>query len=249
MLRVPLPGLAARDQVLAPEVAHYVVRVRRLAQGDRFVAFDPSQELEADAEIIRVTPHEVVARVGALRPAPAIAVRDVTWIQALPKGEKMDGIVRDATELGATRIVPVSSAFTVVKLDASRRKARRERWERIAREAARQCGRGDTPAIHDVLAWQEGLALQAGGSRFCLYERATEPLGPLLLESLGTPAPLVFAAGPEGGLRADEVEQAIGAGFGVVSLGAFVMRTETVAAATLGALQVLARMSPALAQQ
>ena len=84
----------------------------------------------------------VVARVGALRDAKVTAERKVTWIQGLAKGDKMDGIVRDATELGATRLVPAVTAFSVVKLDDARGAARTLRWERIAREAARQCGRG-----------------------------------------------------------------------------------------------------------
>ncbi len=242
-LRVPVPGLVSGEMTLAADVAHYVVRVRRLAAGDPFLAFDPVRGLEAGAELVSVTPHEVVARVGPLEPARRIAPREVSWIQALPKGEKMDGIVRDATELGATRIVPVTSAFTVVKLDPARQKSRRERWVRIATEAARQSGRGDTPSIEAVAPWDEALALGAGGSGFCLYERATEPLGPRLLAALETGSPLTFAAGPEGGLSPDEVGAAHRRGFDVVSLGGLVMRAETVAAATLGAVQVLATMA------
>ena len=237
-LRVPLPSLKAGEPTLEPAVAHYVVRVRRLEVGDLFVGFDPARALEADVEILGITPHEVSTRVGPLRPSDAVARREVTWVQALPKGEKMDSIVRDATELGATRIIPATSAFTVVRLDGPRREARRQRWERIATEAARQCGRGDMPTIDAVVPWPLALAA-AQGSGFCLHERATAPLGPLLLAVVGTPSPIAFAAGPEGGLSSAEVLEATSRGFAIASLGPFVLRAETVAAAALGALRVI----------
>ena len=245
---MPVTDLGVGDRPLARDVAHYVVRVRRLAVGDRFLAFDAARALEADAEILAVAPDGVQVRVGALRPSPAVARRDVAWVQALPKGEKMDAIVRDATELGATRIVPATTAFTVVRLDGPRGERRRQRWERIATEAARQCGRGDVPEIHAIVPWEVALAAcqasfgQTGGTGFCLHERATLPLGPILLGALGTSSPLVFAAGPEGGLSPAEVAHASTRGFAVVSLGPFVLRAETVVAATLGAVRALEGM-------
>jgi 16S rRNA (uracil1498-N3)-methyltransferase len=223
-VRVPVPGLSAGEHRLGP--------------GDAFLAFDPVRALEADGQVLQVEPGELVARLGPLRAASLVATREVTWIQALPKGEKMDGIVRDATELGVTRLVPVMSAFTVVKLEGPKREARRQRWERIAREAARQCGRSDAPEVCAITTWADGLAA-SGATGFCLYERATTPLGPVLRAALEGGAPVAFAAGPEGGLSAEEVRVADERGFASVSLGPFVLRAETVAAATLGALRVL----------
>ena len=181
-----------------------------------------------------------------MRAARLVATRSVTWVQALPKGEKMDSIVRDATELGATRIVPATTAFTVVKLEGPRREARRQRWERIAHEAARQCGRSDAPEVLPVLGWSEALAAAGEASAgepmaaFCLHEKAKGPLGPMLFDAAtragSQPTLFAFAAGPEGGLSGEEVVEAGARGFAAVSLGPFVLRAETVAPATLGAL-------------
>ncbi len=231
--------LAEGDHALGPRVARYLGSVHRLREGDGFTAFDPERALEADGEVLEVGPLELVARLGPLRPAALVATREVTWVQGLPKGDKMDAIVRDATELGATRIIPASTSFAVVRLDGPRAEGRRQRWERIAREAARQCGRSDAPEVRPVMEWREALATAAlGAASFCLYEKATTPLGPALLAEDRTTA-VAFAAGPEGGLSEEEVLAAREAGFTVASLGRFVLRAETVAAATLGALRVL----------
>jgi 16S rRNA (uracil1498-N3)-methyltransferase len=242
-VRVPILGLREGEHPLEAPASHYLVAVHRLRAGDTFVAFDPKRGLEADGTL--VDPH--VARFTALMPARLVAASPVTWVQALPKGEKMDGIVRDATELGATRIVPVRSEHVVVKLDPARATARRERWTRIAEEAARQCGRSDATVVVPVSTWQDALEADEGAARFCLYEKATVPIGHALREALraaGAPREIVFAAGPEGGLSTREVDLARERGFAVVSLGPFTLRAETVVAATLGALVAVRSLVP-----
>ncbi len=245
-VRVPVARLAEGDHALPPAVARYLAGAHRLRQGDRFTAFDPERGLEADGEVLDVFPPALTARIGPLRAATLVAARAVTWVQGVPKGEKMDGIVRDATELGATRVIPALTTFSVVKLDGPRREAKRQRWERIAAEAARQCGRSDPPEVLPVTDWEGAMATAGapGVAAFCLYERATAPLGPVLLDALAASLDGVcFAAGPEGGLAEAEVDVARAAGFEVVSLGPFVLRAETVAAATLGALRTLEGMT------
>jgi 16S rRNA (uracil1498-N3)-methyltransferase len=242
--RAPLPDLAEGERRLDAATSRYLAGSLRLREGDDLVVFDPAQAREAPAVIVRVDRGVVVVRVGASRDADLKLERPVTWVQGVAKGDKMDAIVRDVTELGATRFVPALSAFAVVKLDASRGPLRRDRWERIAREAARQCGRGDAPEILAPCRWSDALAAANVGTgpalaRFCLYERATEPLGPALQRALHGGGPLAFAAGPEGGLEDDEVEEARRDGWTIASLGALVLRAETVASAVLGAVRVM----------
>jgi 16S rRNA (uracil1498-N3)-methyltransferase len=239
MRRVPIAHLTAGEHRLDGPTAHYVGRVLRLRAGDVFVAFDPASGREADALTERVADEGVVIQIGALRDAHAPATRDVVWIQALAKADKCDAVVRDATELGATRIVVASTKRSVVRLDESRSNARTSRWTRIAREATRQCGRSEAPHVEDLAPWPDALAsVDATHTRFCLWERATQPLGPPLLQALSAGAPLAFACGPEGGLDDDEVDTARRGGWHIVSLGRRILRTETVAAAVLGAVTV-----------
>ena len=92
-----------------------------------------------------------------------------------------------------------------------------------------------------MLDWKAALETAAAlaDARFCLWENATDPLGPKLSAVVAKTRSLAFAVGPEGGLTEAEVEEARVAGFAPVSLGRFILRTETVAAAVLGAVRIL----------
>jgi len=227
------------DLTLDAGASRYVARVRRLREGDSLVLFQPDEAREADAIIVAVERGAVRCRVSEARAATVTARRSVTLVQAAGKGDKLDAVVRDATELGATAVVVVETRRSVVRL-ADKGQERIERLRRIAVEAARQSGRGDAPQIAGPLNWTEGLSFVRGDAalRLCLWERASEPAGAALAR-LAPEQPLVVAAGPEGGLEEAEIETARAAGFAVVSLGPFILRTETVAAAVLGAALLL----------
>jgi len=235
-VRVPIVGLAPGERVLLPEQVRYLVGVHRLRKGDGFVAFDPRSAVECDGVLL--SPAKV--RLGELREAPILPARAVTWMHALPKGnDKCDAIVRDAAELGATQVVFVQTARVVAKADEKKMDARIERWTKIADEAARQCGRGDAPSVAFRSSWEVALSeADPRAHRFCLHVGAP-PLGDGLFAVRDDDRPLVFAAGPEGGLTDEEVAAAKARGFEVHSLGPLVLRTETVPAAVLGAVAVL----------
>ena len=249
-LRVPIDHLAPGDRPLPPETATYVARVHRLAPGDTFLAFDPEQALEADAHVLSVAPNarSVTVHFDPPRPANLRAPRPITLVQSLGKGDKMDSIVRDATELGATRILPVIAERTVARPDDP--EARVRRWRKIATEAARQSGRGDTPTItppEPLLAALATLTTTAPPARgVCLVPGAPSLLGDFLY-TLPPGAPFTFVVGPEGGLSPAEITACEAAGLPAVSLSPLVLRTETVCAAVLGAALILTSRTPARA--
>ncbi len=235
-VRAPAFGLAEGERTLPAETSHYLCRVRRLAAGDRFVAFDPDAHTEADATVLEASPSATRVAIGASRPARVVASEDLVLVYALAKGDKVDDVVRDATELGATRVIVARTERAVVKAAGERAKEKLDRWRRIAEQAARQCGRSDPPSIDGVLDWADALdAASSCDARFCLDPRAEVGLGKLLEPGTST----AFAIGPEGGLSSEEVELARSKGFVPTSLGPFVLRTETVAAAVLGAVRVI----------
>lgn len=239
-VRTPLAKLAPGARTLGEEASSYLCRVRRLREGDRFVAFDPEARTEAEAVIDEASGEAARVTVGEVRAANVVATAPVVLVYGLAKGDKVDAVVRDATELGATRILVARTARAVAKVDAERAAPKLERWRRIVEQAARQCGRADPPEI-DLLDWRAALeaAAKEADARFCLWENATEPLGPLLTAVVSRQGSMAFAIGPEGGLTQEEVEEARVVGFAPVSLGRFVLRTETVAAAVLGAVRIL----------
>jgi 16S rRNA (uracil1498-N3)-methyltransferase len=240
-VRAPISGLAEGERVLPAETSHYLCRVRRLGPGARFVGFDPDARLEADAEIVAVSNDGARVMIGPVRPAQVIAGAGLVLVYGLAKGDKVDDVVRDATELGATRVIITRTERAVVKATAERAKDKIDRWRRIAEQAARQSGRADPPTLIGVLDWPDALDQAADcEARFCLDPRAAEALGTALPAAIERGASVAFAIGPEGGLSSDEVEIAIAKGFLPASLGPFVHRTETVAAAVLGAVRVLA---------
>ncbi len=239
--RVPVAHLAEGERLLEGAVAHYLGRVLRLHPGDAFVAFDPATAREADALTLRAEGDSIAVRFGPTRKGATLAPRPLTWIQALAKGDKCDAVVRDATELGATRIVIAVTERSVVKLQGPRAQGRVARWTKIAEEAARQSGRSDVPVVNALVGWQEAVAgVSRDEARFCLWGGAADTLGPALFDVLAQRVPIAFACGPEGGLTPAEVDFGRERGFAIATLGPRTLRTETVAAAVLGAVRVWA---------
>jgi 16S rRNA (uracil1498-N3)-methyltransferase len=155
------------------------------------------------------------------RRAPAAA--PITLLQAVPRGERMDLLVQKTTELGVARIVPLVSERSVVRPTA----ARARRWQTIAQEAARQSGRADLPEVTAPLPFADALPLAAASpTRLALWE---EERARPLRQALTTAAATALLIGPEGGLTADEIDQARAAGFLTVTLGPRILRVETAA--------------------
>jgi 16S rRNA (uracil1498-N3)-methyltransferase len=236
--RVPLVHLEAGTLRLDRGTSHYLTHVLRLRVGDAFVAFDAAKHCEGEGVVVGIEGDGVVVKVESVRPGIAPPRRAVTWIQGLAKGDKCDAVVRDATELGASRVIVAATARSVAKLDAARARGRGLRWAKIAEQAARQCRRGDVPVVSFVERWQDALAGCRADARFCLWEGSTRPLGPSLFDALQSGESLAFACGAEGGLEEDEARFASENGWIVASLGPLVLRTETVAAAVLGAVLI-----------
>ncbi len=201
------------------------------------MAFDPETRMEGIATLVASSTGEIQLVVSSMQSASVVATSELVLLQGLAKGDKIDAVVRDATELGATRVVLVEAARSVVRLEGRRKDDRRARLVKISEEAARQCGRSDPPQIVGPLPLLEAISHAPEGGRFALSPTATDKLGRELHLYLG--APLTFAIGPEGGLTTEELDLLDRHGFTMVSIGPFVLRTETVAACVLGAVRVL----------
>ena len=213
----------------------HLARVLRLRPGDVVEAFDgQGGRLTVRLTSLGAGAAEglVVGRDAAGRESPLRLV----LAQGLPKADKMDAIVRMATELGATRIAPVLTARTGARPDAARGRGRRLRWERVAREAAKQCGRAVVPAIAEPRLLADWLAARApAGLLVCLWEAEPRPLASQLPTDVPSEAALVV--GPEGGLTREEVEALRAAGAVVAGLGPRILRTETAGPVGLALLQ------------
>ncbi len=236
-MRLPLSPVEAGTRKLPPSAAHYLARVLRAKAGDRLEVFDPRSGAVASASVIAIG-GEVVIEIGV--PRDGERESPLVLIQGYPKGDKLGDIVRDATELGATLIVPAICTRSIARPDTAKASAKLDRLSAIAAEATRQCGRARAPELAPPMMLAEALALagEHATERFALWERATAPLGPDLAKADATNG-VAFLVGPEGGLSDEEVRDAERAGFAIRSLGKIILRTETAATAVLGAFRVL----------
>jgi 16S rRNA (uracil1498-N3)-methyltransferase len=149
----------------------------------------------------------------------------------------MDYLIHKATELGVTRIIPFFSSRSIPLLERSKKLERHRRWQKIAIEASKQCGRGFIPNIEPLCDFQEMLSFAANESlRLILYEGKGRRLKEVLKESKASEK-IFFIVGPEGGLNEKEVEEAKGIGFVPVHLGSRILRAETASLCLLSILQ------------
>ncbi len=213
------PALDQESFLFAQREAHHIARVLRLRPGTRLVVFDGLRE--AEVELTEVGPSGVTAR----RTGPSSISRrpvEIALIQGTPRGAKMDLVVRMGTEIGLSAIHPVLTDRTVVEPGAGRV----DRWRRVAQEAARQCGRGDSPQIHAPARLEEALAALGPVDLFVVpWENEARPIGEVVAARPFLTAAILI--GPEGGLTEGDVAAARAAGGQPVSLGALVLRTET----------------------
>lgn len=213
--------------------SRHLSRVLRLRPGDTVIASDGAGRdytvrLEAVGEAARGT---VIAEAAGVPESPLA----ITLVQGVPKGDKMEAIVRAATELGVTHFRPALCERTIVRLEPARWRDRARRWQRVAREAAKQSGRAIVPEVELPRPLAECLGT-AADLALCLWEGGGEPLG-TLLAGAATARSATVVVGPEGGLALAEVEAARAAGLRIVSLGHRILRTETAGPAIVAILQ------------
>ena len=219
-----LEGVGAGTVVaLDPETDRHLRRVLRLdagaplTVGDGAGALAPGhlqrEGIALDGEAV----HEPRAR-------PLLHV-----VHALPKGRKLDEVVRTLTELGVDRITPVGSGRSVVRLEGDRATRAQQRWDAVARSAVMQSRRAWVPRI-DVPAPLEEVVAGLGPVRGVVaHVGASAPLrsvADLLAELADVGDVVVLAVGPEGGWTDGEVGGLAAAGLEGVSLGPTVLRTE-----------------------
>jgi 16S rRNA (uracil1498-N3)-methyltransferase len=215
---------------LPADVIRHLSTVLRQQQGSRFELFDGKGSialciLEPGGKNARIE------KISQLAP-PRL---EIELLQGLAKGEKLEMILQKGTELGLSRFVLTSSERTMVKISASKKSSRAERWQKIVHEACRQCGQPFAPEIKICDNLNTALKGAEGELKLMLWEEASVPLPQLLPEQ--PPSSISLLVGPEGGFSAAEATQAQAAGFQTVRLGPRILRTETAGLAILSILQ------------
>jgi 16S rRNA (uracil1498-N3)-methyltransferase len=233
---VPAPHIENDLLKIGGNEARHIRRALRLRTGDGIIVFDGSGN-EYEGTIVKEDPPSVLIKVRNLISSREESPFEITLAQSLLKGEKMDYLIQKATELGVKKIIPFFSARSVPLLDRSKRLERHRRWERVAIEASKQCGRGFIPKIERLHDYSGMLSLASRESlRLILWEREGRRLKEVLKESKNKKG-VFFIVGPEGGLGLEEVEESKGMGFVPVYMGERILRAETSSLCLLSILQ------------
>lgn len=215
--------------------SRHLTRALRLKPGDTVIASDGrGHDYTVRLDSVGACATGTVLGVATRRTESPLAV---TLVQGIAKGDRMETIVRAATELGVARVLPAVTVRTVVRLGPGAGAARAERWRRVAREAAKQCGRAVVPEVAAPAPLSACLAAaRESDLAVCLWEQDGPPLAQVC-EAADRPRRAAVLVGPEGGLEAAEVDEASRAGWRIASLGPRVLRTETAGPAILAILQ------------
>jgi len=230
-----VPLVADAEIALPAAVAHHAARVLRLKAGDEVRLFNGAGG-EFAARLDRVEARDVFARVDAWIDIDRESPLSITLVQGVAPAERMDFVVQKAVELGASRIQPVTTVRSVVRLDTARAQKRLLHWQQIAISACEQCGRNRVPEVLPVVDLDAWLRAPSGGS----LRLSFTPTAPRSIAALTPPSGSIECLiGPEGGLDAHESEAARAAGFQEVRIGPRVLRTETSGIAALATLNAL----------
>ncbi len=215
---------------------------RKIALVLRLVAGDVVEVIDSGGRAFRCAlAYEREAASGTLLeelPATHDAPVPIDVAQALPKGQKMDFVVEKLIELGVRSVLPFYSERSVPREAGA---AKVERWRRLARSAALQCGRRDVPQVAAPGSFDETTRrFEEYGAVLFAWETVRERrLRDELPRLIGGAASILVVVGPEGGFSHDEADAAIAAGAHPVSLGPRILRTETAAMSLTSVLQYL----------
>ncbi len=217
-----------------PDRAARHCSVLRLRRGDEVVVFD-GQGGQFSAELIRISRGSVRARLISKQDVERESNLAITLAQCLSSADRMDITVQKSTELGVSRIVPVASERSVVKLSGERAGRRLEHWRNVLVAACEQCGRNRVPEIAAVIDFADFVGVPGGEStRLLLAPDASRDL-----KSLQPASAVTLLVGPEGGFAPPERRHAEASGFLPIRFGPRVLRTETAPLAAIAAMQAL----------
>ncbi len=205
----------------------HMEKVLRLKMGDEIIVFDGTG-FEYEVTIEDTSPDSWLTLINKKRYLPNRSKIQLSLIQAIAKGDKMDTIVQKAVEIGVTTLYPILTEHTVVKLNGEKGHKKVKRWESIALEACKQSGRNTLMDIKPISTFAQVTETIQGRPSVMLYEKEEKNSFKKILKSQTVNADEIFLlVGPEGGFSPDEVKEAQHKGILLARLGQNILRTET----------------------
>ena len=233
------PELINQTSVITGSDAKHIKNVLRLKPGNKIELFD-GKGFEYKAKIVSLSPDSVevsiICRFFSATESPV----QITVAQALLKNRKMDGLVRQLTELGITKWIPFIAKRSVPRPNKKQLAARTKRWEKIAQEAPKQCKRSQIMEIDSMVSFEDVLNLgKKYNPKIVFWENESKPVNSTLSlqhdDHFSHFNKILVVLGPEGGFTSEEIRKAVAGGFITASLGPRILKAETatIAACTL----------------
>jgi 16S rRNA (uracil1498-N3)-methyltransferase len=228
--------------LLDKEQIHHLVDVARLRAGERMYVFDGRTQ-EYECVIDKIVQDKVVLTIHKVKKIPEEKISRITLACAIPKKSKIDFIIEKTTELGVERIIPLQTERTIVKISENSMDSKLRRWQAVAREAAKQCGRIKLPQVEPVAGFNSAISMSKD------YDLAIIPnlcarnrhIKDVVSNFRGKPASggrsVIVFIGPEGDFSQDEARRAEDNGCIGVSLGEFTLKVDTAAIAVVSFLR------------
>lgn len=224
------------NTALIYEDAGHIKKVLRMNTGDTVIIFDGSGK-EYTAKLVDIDSACCKAEILSYEQSKQEPKVKVTVFQGIPKSGKMEGIIQKSVELGVTSVVPVAMDRCVSKLDGGKRETEKlKRWNKVAVEAAKQCGRGILPTVENSVTFKEAIEMMKRSELALMPYEMLGHLGVANLKDVlsdSTASNISVIIGPEGGFSDSEAEYAKESGISMVGLGPRILRTETVSSMML----------------
>lgn len=231
---LPKKNIADGKIVIRGDDAAHITFSLRMRVGDSLVICD-MQKTEYRCVISDMNSQEVLLDILSTKTSENEPPYQVSLYQALPKGDKMDYIVQKAVENGVFDIIPFVSERCISRPDVLSLEKKCARWQKIAEEAAKQCGRGIVPEVKKAISMKELLSRVSLYNRklFCYEGDGTRSIKECLFasristETMNFEETIMLVIGPEGGFSMSEVQQAQASGMELAGLGKRILRCET----------------------
>ena len=215
--------------------SRHIARSLRMAEGDGVTVCDGSG-LEYRCTLTRIRDESCECKIENVSESDREPKADITLCMAYPKGDKLETVIQKAVELGASRVIPFESSRCIKRPKAEKAERQTARLQRIAEEAAKQCGRAKIPTVSEPMTYSAmlGEAKQSELSLICYENESTKSLKDAL--NGDRPESISVIIGSEGGFSPEEAAAAQSLGIVSVSLGKRILRCETAPAFVLSAL-------------
>lgn len=218
---------------LTESAATHATRALRMAEGDTAILFN-GDGFDYTGTLTTVKKNAVLVKVVDSAMVNNESPLNITLLQGISSGDRMDYTIQKAVELGVTKIQPIATERSVVKLNQERAKKRLTHWQNVVNSACEQSGRAFVPVVAMPLSLPNWLANHPHNQSCRIL---LNPIGAKRMAELDKPtSEIELLIGAEGGLSPNEINLATSNGFQSIILGPRILRTETAAVTAMASM-------------